>query len=92
MGRLQRQRRARRAALGVIVGAKLPAHLTLGFGGLHRVSVVKARTPGTWLWFDPLRQPYARPVEIDLLPDITSDEGVDAFDDSHYLEQVPPHH
>lgn len=34
----------------------------------------------------------ARPVEIDLLPDITSDEGVDAFDDSHYLEQVPPHH
>ena len=34
----------------------------------------------------------ARPVEIDLLPDITSDEGIDAFDDSHYLEQVPPHH
>lgn len=27
-----------------------------------------------------------------LLPDITSDEGVDAYDDRHYLEQRPPHH
>lgn len=27
-----------------------------------------------------------------LLPDITMDEGVDAFDDRHYLEQRPPHH
>ena len=27
-----------------------------------------------------------------LLPDITSDEGVDALDDRHYLEQRPPHH
>ncbi len=27
-----------------------------------------------------------------LLPDITQDEGVDAYDDRHYLEQRPPHH
>jgi putrescine aminotransferase len=27
-----------------------------------------------------------------LLPDITSDEGVDPYDDRHYLEQRPPHH
>ena len=27
-----------------------------------------------------------------LLPDITSDEGVDSYDDRHYLEQRPPHH
>jgi adenosylmethionine-8-amino-7-oxononanoate aminotransferase len=27
-----------------------------------------------------------------LLPDITTDEGVDAYDDRHYLEQRPPHH
>lgn len=27
-----------------------------------------------------------------LLPDITSDEGVEAYDDRHYLEQRPPHH
>ena len=27
-----------------------------------------------------------------LLPEITSDEGVDAYDDRHYLEQRPPHH
>lgn len=27
-----------------------------------------------------------------LLPDITCDEGVDAYDDRHYLEQRPPHH
>ena len=32
------------------------------------------------------------PVEVRLLPDITSDEGVDSFDDRHYLEQRPPHH
>lgn len=27
-----------------------------------------------------------------LLPEITADEGVDAYDDRHYLEQRPPHH
>lgn len=27
-----------------------------------------------------------------LLPEITTDEGVDAYDDRHYLEQRPPHH
>ena len=27
-----------------------------------------------------------------LLPDITSDEGIEAYDDRHYLEQRPPHH
>lgn len=27
-----------------------------------------------------------------LLPDITGDEGVDSYDDRHYLEQRPPHH
>ena len=27
-----------------------------------------------------------------LLPDITEDEGVDSYDDRHYLEQRPPHH
>ena len=27
-----------------------------------------------------------------LLPDITGDEGVYAYDDRHYLEQRPPHH
>ncbi len=30
--------------------------------------------------------------EADLLPQITSDEGVDAFDDDHYLRDRPPHH
>jgi adenosylmethionine-8-amino-7-oxononanoate aminotransferase len=34
----------------------------------------------------------ARVQPSGLLPDITSDEGVDAFDDHHYLQQVPPHH
>lgn len=33
-----------------------------------------------------------RPPASGLLPDITSDEGVDAYDDSHYLEARPPHH
>ncbi|MGI9196951.1 MAG: hypothetical protein ACR2KE_05765 [Candidatus Nanopelagicales bacterium] len=31
-------------------------------------------------------------VPGELLPDITSDEGVESFDDRHYLEQRPPHH
>lgn len=31
-------------------------------------------------------------VPVDLLPDITTDEGVQGFDDRHYLEQRPPHH
>ena len=34
----------------------------------------------------------ARASSSGLLPDITSDEGVDAYDDRHYLEQRPPHH
>ena len=34
----------------------------------------------------------ARPSSSGLLPDITADEGVDAYDDRHYLEQRPPHH
>lgn len=34
----------------------------------------------------------ARPQSSGLLPDITMDEGIDAFDDRHYLEQRPPHH
>ncbi len=34
----------------------------------------------------------ARPSSSGLLPDITMDEGVDAYDDNHYLEQRPPHH
>jgi putrescine aminotransferase len=34
----------------------------------------------------------ARPEASDLLPDITTDEGIDAFDDQHYLDQRPPHH
>ncbi len=34
----------------------------------------------------------ARVQPSGLLPDITSDEGVDPYDDRHYLEQVPPHH
>ncbi len=34
----------------------------------------------------------ARPESHGLLPDITMDEGIDAFDDRHYLEQRPPHH
>lgn len=34
----------------------------------------------------------ARASASGLLPDITSDEGVDAYDDRHYLEQRPPHH
>lgn len=38
------------------------------------------------------RRRAARTLEVDLLPDITSDEGVRSFDDNHYLEQVPPHH
>ena len=38
------------------------------------------------------RRTVARPIDVELLPDITSDEGVDGFDDRHYLEQVPPHH
>lgn len=33
-----------------------------------------------------------RPPASGLLPDITSDEGVDAYDDRHYLDQRPPHH
>jgi hypothetical protein len=33
-----------------------------------------------------------RVMSSGLLPDITSDEGVDAYDDRHYLEQRPPHH
>lgn len=32
------------------------------------------------------------PPPSGLLPDITTDEGVDAYDDRHYLEQRPPHH
>jgi putrescine---pyruvate transaminase len=32
------------------------------------------------------------PPPSGLLPDITADEGVDAYDDRHYLEQRPPHH
>lgn len=27
-----------------------------------------------------------------LLPDITRDEGIESYDDRHYLEQRPPHH
>ncbi len=34
----------------------------------------------------------SRPPASGLLPDITTDEGVDAYDDSHYLEGRPPHH
>jgi len=34
----------------------------------------------------------ARPQASGLLPDITTDEGIDAFDDRHYLDQRPPHH
>lgn len=33
-----------------------------------------------------------RPSSSGLLPDITMDEGVEAYDDRHYLEQRPPHH
>lgn len=32
------------------------------------------------------------PLDVTLLPDITTDEGIDGFDDRHYLEQVPPHY
>ena len=31
-------------------------------------------------------------LDVTLLPDITSDEGFDPFDDRHYLDQRPPHH
>ena len=34
----------------------------------------------------------ARASSSGLLPDITTDEGVDAYDDRHYLDQRPPHH
>jgi len=34
----------------------------------------------------------AAPPASGLLPDITSDEGVENYDDRHYLEQRPPHH
>jgi len=27
-----------------------------------------------------------------LLPDTTRDEGIESYDDRHYLEQRPPHH
>jgi hypothetical protein len=31
-------------------------------------------------------------VDPDLLPDTTSDEQVDPFEDDDYLDEVPPHH
>jgi hypothetical protein len=31
-------------------------------------------------------------TERPLLPDITSDEGTEPFDDEFYLREVPPHH
>jgi len=36
--------------------------------------------------------PVPAGVAADLLPEITLDEGVDGFDDDHYLSDRPPHH
>lgn len=33
-----------------------------------------------------------REIQVELLPQITTDEGVDGFDDEHYLRDRPPHH
>jgi hypothetical protein len=35
---------------------------------------------------------FPSPDDPPLLPEITSDEGVDSFDDDDYLREVPPHH